>query len=246
MDFEERDWFKYWFNTPYYHILYHDRDESEAGKLIENLKKHLQMPSGGRVLDLACGRGRHALYMAHLGFDVTGIDLSEENINYAKKFEDENLHFYKHDMRKPFRSNYFDFVLNMFSSFGYFKTDKEHQDSIKYAATALKKNGVFVLDFFNVDYVLNNLVPEEVKTIEEIDFHISRQVKDGYIFKNIVFKEKDETQGFSERVKLLKLEDFKNYFSNAGLEIIETKGDYSLKKYNQNNSPRLILIARKK
>jgi SAM-dependent methyltransferase len=245
MEFEEIDWFNYWFNTPYYHILYQDRDESEAGKLIENLKKHLQMPQDARVLDLACGRGRHALYLSHIGFDVTGIDLSEENINYAKKFEDENLHFYKHDMRKPFRSNYFNYVLNMFSSFGYFKTEKEDLDSIKYAATALKKNGILVIDFFNVNYVVENLVKNEVKKIEEIEFHINREVKGGYIIKSISFEEKGKTQGFSERVKLLKLDDFENYFKNSGLELIETKGDYNLKKFNPKSSPRLILIAKK-
>ncbi len=83
------------------------------------------------MLDVACGRGRHSRILASKGFVVTGIDISFDSIAFAKQFENENLDFYQHDMRLPFRVNYFDYAFNFFTSFGYFKTRREHDDAIR-------------------------------------------------------------------------------------------------------------------
>lgn len=238
-------WYKDWFNSPYYHILYKDRDQCEAAGIIENLKDALKIPPDAKILDLGCGRGRHALYLNNSGFDVTGLDLSEENIRFASKHENDKLHFFKHDMRKPFRSNYFDYVFNLFSSFGYFKTDKEHADTIKHAATALKKGGILVIDFFNVHKVKKEFVPEEVKNISGIEFHIKRSIRDKYIVKEIDFSEKGEIFQYSETVRLLTEEDFIIYFDQAGLKLKALKGNYNLEDFNSAKSPRLILFAEK-
>ena len=116
----DKTWFKDWFNSPYYHNLYFKRDENEAAAFIDNLVNYLSPAPGSKMLDVACGRGRHSIQLAAKGFDVTGIDLSEDSINYALQFEKDNLHFYQHDMRLPFRINYYDFAFNFFTSFGYF------------------------------------------------------------------------------------------------------------------------------
>lgn len=241
----EVEWFSNWFNTPYYHILYQERDHSEAASFIENLKSFLKIPPKSRILDLACGRGRHAFYLNNLGFDVTGLDIADENIAFAKRLENESLHFYKHDMRKPFRSNYFNYVFNLFSSFGYFKTEKEHIDTIKYAAISLKKGGIMAIDFFNSHKVRNDYVKEELKTVEGIDFHIRRSIENDSIIKTISFSEKGHNYCYNESVKLFTKEDFDAFFSKAGLKTIAVKGDYALKDYKQASSPRLILFAEK-
>src|SRR5690606_8758177 len=116
----EHEWFKDWFNSPYYHLLYNHRDENEAIFFLDNLIAKLQPKPDARILDLACGRGRHAVYLRTKGFDVTGVDLSPENIRLAATTAGERLHFYVHDMRYLLLSNYFDLVLNLFTSFGYF------------------------------------------------------------------------------------------------------------------------------
>src|SRR5258707_9221558 len=104
-DVSQHAWYKEWFNSPFYHKLYFERDEEEAKAFLNKLIEHLRPRHGSRMLDLACGRGRHSRILASLGFDVSGIDLSPDSIAYAKKYEFEKLHFYIHDMRLPFWIN---------------------------------------------------------------------------------------------------------------------------------------------
>ena len=124
------EWYKEWFNSPFYHKLYFERDEQEAQKFILKLLDYLKPPIESQILDVACGRGRHSRFLAQHGYDVTGIDLSHDSIAFAKQFETDRLHFYQHDMRLPAWINYFDYVFNFFTSFGYFKTRREHDDAI--------------------------------------------------------------------------------------------------------------------
>ena len=119
-------WFKDWFNSPYYHQLYFKRDDKEAEAFIDKLINYLKPPAGSTMLDVACGKGRHSLQLANKDFDVTGIDLSDDSINEALQYQNDKLHFYKHDMRLPFWINYYDYAFNFFTSFGYFKTKREH------------------------------------------------------------------------------------------------------------------------
>ncbi len=77
---ENHPWFKDWFNSPYYHQLYFNRDEKEAAAFIDKLINYLQPAPNASMLDVACGKGRHSIHLAEKGFDVTGIDLSEDSI----------------------------------------------------------------------------------------------------------------------------------------------------------------------
>ena len=80
-------WFVNWFDSPYYHTLYKNRDEKEAQVFIDNLVHHLQIKKGSKLIDIACGKGRHATYFNSLGLDVVGVDLSPNSIASAKKNE---------------------------------------------------------------------------------------------------------------------------------------------------------------
>src|SRR6185295_11720123 len=105
----QKQWFEAWFDSPYYHVLYKQRDEPEAQAFLDNLIKLLKPPKTARILDVACGRGRHALYLNKKGYQVFGFDLSKKNIDYNKQFENNNLQFFVHDMREAFRVNYFEY-----------------------------------------------------------------------------------------------------------------------------------------
>ena len=99
---EPTSWYKSWFNSPFYHKLYFERDEEEANAFIKKLIAHLSPPAGCRMLDVACGKGRHSKTLAAMGYQVTGIDISPDSIAHAKQYENEKLEFFVHDMRLPF------------------------------------------------------------------------------------------------------------------------------------------------
>lgn len=240
-----KQWFHNWFGSPYYHILYSERNNHEAAYFVTNLVKHLQPAPHARIIDIACGRGRHAVCLNKKGYDVTGIDLAVDNIRYAKSFESPTLHFYVHDMRTLAYSNHFDMAFNLFTSFGYFDTDEEHVAALKAFNCALKKDGLLVLDFFNSTKVLDDLVPEAVKTVHGIHFRLQRRLDGNKIIKTIKFEDKNEDYEFQEIVHAFTFDNFARLFELSGFEIVECFGNYSLEKFDINHSDRLIFICKK-
>jgi SAM-dependent methyltransferase len=240
-----KNWFEHWFDTKYYHILYKDRDDSEAQLFMKNLSETLGITQNHKVLDLACGKGRHALYLNSLGHNVVGVDLSKSSISSAKKFENERLKFFVHDMRQPIKDRKFDFVLNLFTSIGYFDDELDNVRMLKSVHSYLEDEGVLLIDFLNVQKVQNELEPHAIKSIDGIDFTIEKQVVNGIIEKNIRFTDKGEDFAFQERVHALSLEDFKKYLSAANFEIFKYAGDYHLSAFDIDNSDRLIIFAKK-
>ncbi|RRJ91404.1 SAM-dependent methyltransferase [Flavobacterium macacae] len=241
MQKENNTWFASWFDTPYYHILYKDRDYAEAQVFMDNITHYLNLPEEAKILDLACGKGRHSIYLNELGYDVTGADLSENSIAEASKNANEKLHFEVHDMRMPFEQK-FDAIFNLFTSFGYFENDADNLTTLKAIQESLTEYGFAVIDFMNVQRVIENLVPQEVKTVDGIDFHIKRYVKDNHIYKEIDFEDKGEKFHFTEKVQALKLQDFEEMMEEAGIYLLDTFGDYKLKKFFKNESERLIMV----
>jgi SAM-dependent methyltransferase len=235
------NWFASWFDTPYYHILYKDRNYREAQIFMDNLTHYLNLPEHAKVLDLACGKGRHSIYLNQLGFTVLGVDLSENSIEIASKNANETLHFQIHDMREPFEEK-FDAVFNLFTSFGYFDNDLDNLKTLIAIKESLSDYGFAVIDFMNVPFVLDNLIAEETKKVDEIDFHLKRYLKDGFIIKEIDFEDKGEKFHYEEKVRALTLDDFTKMMDEAGIYLLDTFGDYKLKKYHKNTSERLIMI----
>ena len=241
MNTDKTTWYASWFDTPFYHILYKDRDYSEAQDFMTTLTEYLNMPENGKILDLACGKGRHSVFLNKLGYNVTGADLSNNSIAHAKQFENESLQFKVHDMCLPFGEE-FDAVFNLFTSFGYFENDADNLATIKSIKANLNEFGFGVIDFLNAEYVIDHLIPEDVKTVDEIDFHQKRHIKDGWIIKDITFTYEGEDFAFQERVKGLKLSDFEALFEQAGVYLLDVFGDYKLSKFKAKESERLIMI----
>ena len=243
----QQTWFKDWFNSSYYHLLYFKRDHKEAAVFIDNLINYLKPLPGSRMLDVACGKGRHSIQLASKGFDVTGIDLSEDSINTALQHATETLHFYKHDMRLPFSINYFDYAFNFFTSFGYFKTRREHDNAIRTIAQSIKKDGIFVMDFLNVHYAEDHLVHQSEKEIEGINFIITKWFDETHFYKKIIVEDEalQEPLVYTEKVAKFSLGDFTEMFAYQGLQIQEVFGDYDFVMYDIKKSPRMLMIAKK-
>jgi len=233
--------YKSWFDTPYYHILYKNRDYKEAELFTNELMEFIKLPLNSKILDLACGKGRHSINLNKMGYDVTGVDLSVKNIKNASKYESENLKFKIHDMRKPFGQK-FDLVVNLFTSFGYFEDFEDNLKTLDSIKSNLKDDGLGVIDFLNINYIKNNLVHKNTKQIDGIKFHLSRYIKDGFLTKHIHFKHELKEYNFQEKVRSLNLNDFKSMFKQSKIEILHIFGDYKLNDFDINNSKRLIFI----
>jgi SAM-dependent methyltransferase len=240
-DANTQNWFASWFDTPYYHILYKERNDHEAHVFMDNITHYLNLPENAKVLDLACGKGRHSIYLNQLGYEVVGADLSENSIAEANKSENETLKFQVHDMRETFDDK-FDAIFNLFTSFGYFENDEDNLTTLKAMKESLTEYGFAVIDFMNVNQVVNNLVAEEVKTVENIDFHIKRYVSEGHIYKEIDFEDQGQKFHYTEKVKALTLQDFEEMMEEAGIYLLDIFGDYKLKRFHKAESERLIMI----
>lgn len=241
MSTDTTKWFTSWFDTPFYHILYKDRDDTEAHAFMDTLTNYLNIPEGGSILDLACGKGRHARYLNKIGYEVTGLDLSANSIKFAKQFENHRLRFEVHDMSKPYHKT-FDAVFNLFTSFGYFDKDEDNLNTIKAIKTNLNASGFAVIDFMNSEFVIDTLVPEETKTVDGIDFHLKRYVEDGFIVKHIRFNAMGDDFTFEERVRGFTLKDFETLFEKADVHLLDVFGDYKLNTFNPKTSERLVMV----
>ncbi len=243
---QKPEWFAEWFDTDYYHILYKHRDFKEAERFISNLIDHLDIDEAAKCLDLACGKGRHSVFLNKKGLNVTGLDLSQNSIEAAKKFENERLRFGVHDMRTVYKEGAYDVVFNLFTSFGYFDSNDENIKVLRSIYSMLKEDGLLVVDFMNVHKTINNLVAKEDKVVDSINFNITRHYDGSHIFKKIRFKDKGREFYFQERVQAITEQQFLEMFETAGFEVLESFGNFSLDPFNSDLSDRLIFICTKK
>jgi SAM-dependent methyltransferase len=241
----ETEWFGQWFNSPYYHLLYKNRDDNEARKFLDNLTLYLGLKPHHTILDLACGRGRHAIYLNSKGLCVEGIDLSAENIQVASLRKKKKLSFFEHDMRLPYKHEAFDYVINMFTSFGYFETEEEDLAALRTIYDCLKPDGTLVMDFFNSHKVINRLQPENVVVAEGVEFHIQRRHEDGFIVKDIRFQDKGHDYHFTEKVKAFSTQTFRDYFGKTGRDVVYLLGSYQLTDFHPQASDRMIWVVQK-
>jgi SAM-dependent methyltransferase len=239
------EWFRNWFDSPYSHLLYQHRDEEEARFFLDHLLNYLNLPAGADILDIPCGKGRHAVYLESKGFHVTGMDLSSGNISMAQVNSSDNVQFYVHDMRQHLGSNIYHCIFNLFTSLGYFKWEHENYTVIRNMALALKPGGHLVIDFFNSAKLAGTLHPEDTVEANNITFHIKRRHEGSRIVKSIWFNDGAKVFSFEEDVMMIKKEQFEAWFLKAGLEVVETFGTYDLRPFQPDISERLIFVLRK-
>ena len=242
----KKEWFIDWFNSYYYHLLYKNRNDKEAKDFILNLVNYLNLNFESSALDLGCGKGRHSFELRKYFKSVTGLDLSKNSIKEAKKHNLEGLFFTQQDMR-IFNFDYkFNVIFNLFTSFGYFEETNDNLKILLNCHRHLNKKGILLIDFFNAQKVIQNLVKQEVKKIDGIEFNIKRKINHNKIIKTIAFKDKNKNYYFQEKVQLLTQENFKSLLNKANFKLIKSFGSYHLTDFKINQSDRLILLAEKK
>lgn len=244
----KKGWFTDWFNSSYYHALYQHRDDTEALQFIHNLLAYLKPVPHAKMLDIACGKGRHSKALFDAGFDVVGIDLSPASIKAVSSMETNGLTFSCHDMRETFRNNYFDYAFNFFTSFGYFNSDEEHQLAIQAMSNNLKEGGTLVIDYLNVGIVDPGLDLATETKIDGFHFQIKKWQDPLFLYKEIKVVDaltQEELGIFEEKVRKYTLLNFMDFMQKAGLTIVATFGNYQLDPFNPENADRLIIVAQK-
>lgn len=98
----------------------------------------------------------------------------------------------------------------------------------------------------NAHRIINQLVSDELKSVDGIDFHLKRFVKNKIIYKQIRFEAEGKQHAYQESVMALMLEDFSTMFAAADMEVVDTFGNFKLEPFQKDSSDRLIIIAKKK
>ena len=241
-------WYEDWFDRDEYELVYEQRDEGEAEQCIDLLERVVQPGDGASVLDVGCGRGRHARILSRCGYDVTGMDLSERVIQQARERagrEGLDIHFLEGDMRHSACDACYDGVVNLFTAFGYFEEDAEHFRAVQAMASALKPGGWLFQDFLNAPQAIRSLVPEDDRVEGDTRIVQRRWVEGARLNKEITLQRNGTSQTFHESVRLLTLDDFRALYEEAGLRLVSTYGNYDGSEHTS-FSPRLILYARRR
>ena len=239
------DWFLNWFGSKYYHILYKNRSQNEANNFIRQLVQTLELNPNENVLDLGCGKGRHSNTLSNLFKNLDGVDISPENIAFARKNKASNQQFYIADMRKFKMKKQYGYIFNLFTSFGYFKNEQDNIKVLENCNNHLKSKGMLIIDFLNAQKVISSINNKlEIKSINNVLFELNKTIIDNCVIKNIKITDGKKTFKFKEKVKLFDLDQFKKMFDKTGFDLVSSYGDYDMRTYSK-DSNRLILAVKK-
>ena len=236
------EWFEEWFGEEYLQ-LYPHRNDADAEKMITLIQRVLPWETGWKTLDVGCGAGRHARALAMAGARVFGLDLSMSLLRRARSITSAPL--IRADMRRlPVRSGSMDLTVNLFTSFGYFSNDQQHDEALGGMIDTVRSGGWFVIDFLNAETVTRGLVPQETVALGTGQARVTRRLSSEgeYVVKVI---ETAEGRRFMERVRLLKPENLVAMIGRAGGDIVGTYGSYDGAALGA-TSPRCIIFARKR
>ncbi len=201
---------------------------------------------GADVIDLASGAGRHSILLAEKGYNVTAVDLSENLLEVARKTaEDLNLkvNFVNADLRNFCINSKFDLALNLFTSFGYFEKDEENFALFTKGFELLKPGGQFVIDYFNSNYIQNNLVPHSEGMINGKKVTQDRKIIGNRVIKNILIAKNGTKERYTESVRMYSDIELSSAIERSGFKIKNTFGDFDGSDFDLNTSPRIIIIS---
>ncbi|HEU4699786.1 MAG TPA: methyltransferase domain-containing protein [Gemmatimonadales bacterium] len=233
------EWFEEWFGDEYLE-LYPHRDEAEAAEAIALIGRATGMRPGWRVLDVACGPGRHARAFEAAGARPVGLDLSMALLRHAQRTTRAPL--VRADMRTiPIRPRSMDLTVNLFTSFGYFADDRAHARALGEMVATVRPGGWFAIDFLNADTVRRTLVPAEKQALNGRPVEVRRRISpDGcFVEKSITTA---DGRRFVERVRLFTPDEIERLLVTHGVVVRARFGDYAGRALEP-GAPRTILVG---
>jgi cyclopropane fatty-acyl-phospholipid synthase-like methyltransferase len=241
-------WFETWFNTEDYLNVYRSRNNSEARKHVDFILKNVKLEKRDKVLDLACGPGRHSIIFAGKGFEVTAVDLSEKLLCVAKKTAEDaelKIDFRRSDLREIKLGKKFDLVVNLFTSFGYFEEDEENYKIFDVVKEHLSEKGTFVIDYFNTGYLQKNLEEYSENIILDNRIVQRRAIAGDRVVKNIEIDSQEGKKIYYESVRMFSPGEIINAMTCRGFKLNRIYGDFNGNNFDPDKSERLIIFAMK-
>jgi SAM-dependent methyltransferase len=237
-------WYEDFFGPDYLVRYVHPETAAE----IEAIEKILHLRKGARILDVACGSGRHTIGLAKRGYRVTGYDLSRPLLAEARKAARRagvKATFVQGDMRRLRFASAFDAAISMFTSFGYFDRPEEDGKVLRGIARALKPRGKFLMELFNRDSLVATLPHQNWQArddatlvLEDASFDLLR----GRFETRQVIIDRKGTREFTASVRAYTLAELKDMLDAAGLFVHRALGGLDLSPYSA-RSRRLVLYA---
>jgi SAM-dependent methyltransferase len=213
----------------------------------KNWRKPLESPP--RVLDLCCGLGRISSELARMGFSVTGVDITECFLAAAKddaEYENLKIEYINADARDFTRPDYFDTIVNLYISFGYFSDQKDDLKVLRNVYESLKKNGIFIIETLGKEIVSRDFVEAEWFERAGCTMLTEYEPLDSWTFlKNrwIIIKDNKKVEKtFVQR--LYSASELRSLLQEAGFEKIEIYGDWDESAYDH-HAAKLIVTATK-
>jgi SAM-dependent methyltransferase len=241
-------WYKDWFASEEYLNVYQHRNNEDAQKLIDLILSEVKLPANSKILDAACGAGRHSIYLRQRGFDVVGFDLSKTLLQKAK-LDSENksirIDLFCADLRRVYLNTKFNLIINLFTSFGYFDSDEENFFFPHVTYDLLLAGGYYILDYMNKNFVLENLIPESNKVINNKYIVEKRRIENNRVIKEIKIIDGDVQKQFTESVKLYNDNEIITQLKRIGFNVAKIVGDYEGNIFDNKNSQRLIIFCKR-
>jgi len=250
---KKKEWFESWFNE-HYQLLYPHRNQKEAELQVQLALAEMQplpLSSRQRVLDLACGEGRHlGAFNKLLGnLDnnspcVSGMDLSATLLSTAKS---SLLPLVRGDMRHlPYKNHSFALVCCFFSSFGYFETKKADEKYLFDMSRLIQPGGILFLDLANRAPLVNNLIPLDNKTIKGVSVTQERRIEGDRVIKHItIHRPGQPLQKYQENLRLYSHAQIVSWAQKYKLTWVKTVGDERGATYVEDSSPRMSMVFKK-
>lgn len=244
---QQKDWFTTWFNSPYYYQLQAKDHHQQLYQFLARVLEFIRPQPLSNILEVNCGTGNESKALAAAGYQVTGIDASCNAIEQASPLTADNLNFYEHDIRLPFRINYFDIAFNLLNKFGYYNTQRDHDNAVRTIAQSLRLNGYFILDYLNVHFEEDHLQPAEQLEIGATLYNITNTDNEQHFIRKIEIEDrlKGQHATFSDKRAKFSPGDITDMFAYQGLQVQEIFGDYNLTPFNIRQSPRMIVLGKK-
>ncbi len=239
----------------YYDLTHYFRNyEQQAEFLNSAIREYL--PVAHRILDIACGTGNHAIFMAKKGYDVTGVDLSQEMLNIAKQkiknTTDLQVRFTYGDMRDLKFGSEFDVVCCLGMSFMELRTYDEINSCLNSIKRAITPNGLFIFDVSNgwemlsVETRKDFAEDAKTKVIWLSSGYIDKLKRTMHLDHTFIIQENNKTaiESGVEELRMFFPDELQMLLTNANFKIEEMLGDRSLETPFKEDSPYIVMINR--